>query len=187
MVVKTKTQHTPTDMVAMPDDGRIYELIDGELVELEMGKKSSFVAANMIFLFNSFIKPRRLGYVFGIDAGFVCFADSPGMVRKADLAFIAAGRMTPEELNEDGYCKTVPDLVVEINSPHDLVYDVNLKCELWLKAGVKLVWIVDPATESVLAHHADGRTEHFRRERTINAQPVLDGFECPVAEFFAGV
>jgi Uma2 family endonuclease len=184
-MVAATTTLTPADLLAMPDDGRIYELINGELAEIEMSAKSSRIAMRIGLRLGNHIEARKAGDLYGIDAGFTCFPDSPGMVRKPDLAFIAAGRMTPEEMDEDGYCSTVPDLVVEVNSPNDLAYDVNRKCELWLAAGVKLVWVVDPATESVFTFHADGRSEHFRRHQTIHARPVLEGFECPVAEFFA--
>ena len=43
----TETHYTPEDLLALPDYGR-YELIDGQLVERDLGAKSSCVATKRI-------------------------------------------------------------------------------------------------------------------------------------------
>ena len=60
-----------------------------------------------------------LGWVFGSDNGFQCFADSPRTVRRANVSFVRADRVGLEEL-EKGWFRVVPDLVVEVIPPNDL-------------------------------------------------------------------
>jgi Uma2 family endonuclease len=45
--------------------------------------------------------------------------------------------------------RVVPDLAVEIRSPGETDGDVNAKLDLYLRAGVRLVWLVDPRQQTV--------------------------------------
>ena len=75
------------------------------------------------------------------------FPEDP-ILRVPDAAFVRADRLT--ELDEDGFLHLAPDLVVEVISPSDRMEVVLAKVDLWLDAGVRLVWLVDPAP------HRDG-------------------------------
>ena len=66
--VITSTLYTPEDLLRLPDYGR-FELIDGQLVERNMGAQSSYAATNMIGLLWSLIHRNHLGLVFQSDCG----------------------------------------------------------------------------------------------------------------------
>jgi Uma2 family endonuclease len=180
----TATRLTPDDLLKMPDDGHSYELVDGELQEIEMSKISSRTALRILARLERHVESKQAGWLFPADTGFTCFSDSPGMVRKPDGAFISLERMTVEEYQAEGYCEVVPDFVIEVNSPGDKVYDVIEKRELWLETGVRLVWIVDPADKTVTAYQRDGSSQRYLSTDSINGDPVLPGFQCQVEEFF---
>lgn len=174
---------TPEDLLRMPDRGKGYELVDGKLKELNVSTESSHVAGEALFALKAFVRPAGLGYVLPPDASFQCFPDAPKRVRRSDAAFIAAGRLSPDQYRAEGHCTVCPDLIVEVISPNDLASEVNRKVQEWLKAGARLVWVIDPDAKLVFCHRPDG--VDIRREAdTLTGDPVLAGFSCPVADLF---
>jgi Uma2 family endonuclease len=174
---------TPEDLHRMPDHGKGYELVDGQLKELSVSAKSSRVGAGIVRRLWDHSESRQPGWVFQSDASFQCFADDRTRVRRSDAAFIALDRFTTQQYEAEGHISVCPDLVIEVISPNDLAAEVNRKTEEWLAAGAKLVWVIDPDAKLVFCHRADGVT--IRREAdTLTADPVLPGFSCPVADLF---
>ncbi|GHV75366.1 hypothetical protein AGMMS49942_01870 [Spirochaetia bacterium] len=57
----------------------------------------------------------------------------------------------PSKIDERG-CNGAPDLIIEILSPSTSSRDRVLKFNLYLDAGVREYWIVDPETQSVQVH-----------------------------------
>ncbi len=53
-------QYTPEDLLAMPDE-KNYELVDGRLVERNMGAESSEVAGELLILLGLHCKKHDLG------------------------------------------------------------------------------------------------------------------------------
>ena len=101
---------TPDDLLRMPD-GVSYELVDGKLVERNMGLKSSWIGGRMHHFLSTFSDDKSLGWVVPADASFRCFADAPDKVRKPDVSFIKFGRLPGEEPSA-GHCPIAPDLAV---------------------------------------------------------------------------
>src|SRR3954452_10346314 len=83
---------TPEDLLRM-EDAVNYELVDGKLVERHMGMESSRIGVRISKLLSSFADERRLGEVFGADAGYRCFADEPAKVRKPDVSLVRTERL----------------------------------------------------------------------------------------------
>ena len=65
---------------------RLFELIDGVLVEKVMGYWESMLAIELAGLLREYIKPRKLGTLAG-EGGMLLL--SPGLVRIPDLSFIS--------------------------------------------------------------------------------------------------
>jgi len=175
---------TPDDLLRMPDHGRGYELVDGELKERKMSFWSTFVGRRVSTPLANYVEPQGLGWVNAEGASYRCFPDDDSRVRRADVTFHRLDRLTPEPAAAEGHIPVVPDLVVEVISPNDLAYEVNEKRTEWLIAGAQLVWVIDPVRQEVYAHRADGTATLFRRTDTLTAGPVLPEFRVPVAELF---
>jgi Uma2 family endonuclease len=177
---------TPEELLAMPD-GVDFELVDGRLVERHMGMESSEIAMRIAILIGMFVRQNHRGHVFGPDASYRCFPANPGKVRRPDVSFIAPGRL-PFERAPRGHCLIAPDLAVEVLSPGDHAYDVGEKIAEYLAAGVKLIWVVHPATRTVEvrrpATSAAGRISELTADDAITGEDVLEGFACKVKEFF---
>jgi Uma2 family endonuclease len=96
---------------------------------------------------------------------------------------IRKGRL-PGERFPEGYVRIAPDLAVEVISPNDLAYEVDDKVEEYLRAGVRLVWVVNPQTRTVRIHRADGSIAQRREGEDLTGDDVLPGFVCPLAAVF---
>lgn len=56
----------------------------------------------------------------------------------------------------------------------------------WLGVGVQIVLVVYPATRSITAYRSPTDVHRFTDADTLDAEPVLPGFACPVARIFNG-
>ncbi len=175
---------TPDDLLAMPDQGKGYELVGGELRELNVSFLSSFSAGEVFLQLAMYVKTNRLGWVSPEGTSFCCFPDNPKQVRRADTAFHALHRLTEAKARSEGHCTVVPDLVVEVISPNDLSYEVEEKRNEWLEAGAKLVWVIHPVAQTILAYHADGQVRLFKSSDALTGEPVLPEFRVLVADLF---
>src|SRR4051812_22322085 len=104
---------TPEDLLAMPD-GEQYELVDGQLVELNVSLLSSWVEAEIVGRLVIYVRENDLGWVFSSTNQYRCFPWRPNMIRKPDASFIRRGRITSAQVKTNGFATVVPDLVVEI-------------------------------------------------------------------------
>lgn len=79
----------------------------------------------------------------------------------------------------------IPDIVVEIVSPTDRYEDVERKVELYLKDGVKIVWLVKPSSQTV-AEYTQDKTDPVTKRKTdvLSGKNVAQGFELNVSEIF---
>jgi Uma2 family endonuclease len=172
---------TEADLMAMPNDGHKYELINGEIRRLSpAGTRHSEVSGELFARLREFVKARRLGRVFESSAGFRL---PNGNVRSPDISFVAAGRFQDDE-SPVGYSPVVPDLAVEVRSPNDRAQEVLDKVGEYLDAGVRLVWVIDPPERRANRYRSltDVRTVHAQDE--LDGEDVLPGFRCVLNEIF---
>lgn len=164
-------------------DGR-WELINGELVEMSpAGDDHGAYGAAIIIHLGGYVFSRRLGRVYNADTGFVIPGDSPA-VRMPDVAFVRADRL-PADRDRTRFVRVVPDFAVEVISPSESGGEVLAKVVMWLEAGVRLLWLVDPAAKTVLVFAAGQAPRALTIEHTLDGGDVLPGFELPVRDIFA--
>jgi len=166
----------------MPD-GDDYELTEGRLVERSMGIRASFIGGKAFRLLANHCEEHRLGWTFPARCGYQCFPDDPNCVRRPNASFMRFGRL-PGELLLEGHCRIAPDLVVDVSSPSTLVYEADRTVEQYLRAGVRLVWIVNPEVRTVLVYRADGSIQGLREQNELDGEDVLPGFRCKVSALF---
>lgn len=171
---------TPDDLLVMPGGDR-YELVDGHLVERTMGSWAGFVAGQLFAQIVQHKSGKKLGLLLNSDVTYQCFAGN--VVRMPDLSFIRTGRL-PEDRVPVGHIKIPPDLAVEVVSPTDIQYDVDNKVAMYLEAGVKLVWVINPETRVVIIYRADGSIAGAREGGDLDGEDAVPGFCCRVADLF---
>lgn len=173
---------TADDLLTMPD-GDDYELIEGRLVERMMGSRASYFGGNAFCLIAEYCDDHRLGWTFPARCGYQCFPEDPNCVRRPNASFMRFGKL-PGEILPEGHCRIAPDLVVEVSSPNTLDYETGRKVEQYLRAGVRLVWIVNPEIRTVLVYRADGSIQGFRERNELDGEDVLPGFRGKVSALF---
>jgi Uma2 family endonuclease len=173
-------RYTPQDLLTM-QDGDHYELVDGELVEKDMGALSSRVAGNVLRAIGNFAETQQLGETFDSECGYQCFLDAPGKVRRPDVSFIRAERLSPDQI-PDGHIPIAPDLAVEVVSPNDQFYEVEAKIGEYLRAEVRLIWLVNPKERSVHVYRRGGGADRLTEEHELTGEDVLPGFRCRVSD-----
>lgn len=165
--------------------GRICELVDGILVEKAMGWREAWLALHMGTLLRPFVDANRLGVVVG-DGG--PYRLKLRLIRLPDLAFVSWDRI-PEDYdfdNPDGpYSEAIPDLAIEVLSQSNTAKEMAIKREEYFKAGVRLVWEVEPERKEVDVYTSPKRKATFGMDDEVSGGGVLPGFVLKVAAIFS--
>lgn len=177
---------TLDDLLAIPEEDRNHEIIDGALYEKDAAHVRHGSAQ---FEFGALLTPYRRkaggrgpgGWWFAMETE--CFL-APDQIYKPDVAGWRRERLP--ELPEKWPVRVVPDWVCEIlstNKRHDLVE----KKRGYHRATVGHYWIVDPVDHTLTVHrwHEDGYLEVLVAERgeTVRAEP-FDAIELFVGVLF---
>jgi Uma2 family endonuclease len=184
-IISSTSVFTPEDLLSMRDDRR-YELVGGKLVEKPVSALSSLVSGIILTILSEFVGKNRLGLVFDPDLTYQCFPSDPSLVRRPDVSFVRRGRFPAGDLPE-GHVRIAPDLVVEVLSPNETAYDVDEKVELYVEAGVRTVWIVNPVARTVRVHRPNVSGVVLGEHEVLEGGDVVPGFSCPIRDIFAKV
>jgi Uma2 family endonuclease len=175
---------TYDDLVALPDDGKRYELIGGEVFELPSPSVLHQLALlALVRLLTDFVLPRRLGLILfaPLDVRF-----DPRNTVQPDIIFLSREK---RHLMRKGDFKAIdgaPDLLIEILSPSNRGHDFIKKAALYATFGVREYWIVDADAESILVQVLrDGLFVQLRPVNGIARSEVLAGFEVNPKGLFA--
>ncbi|MBV8559063.1 MAG: Uma2 family endonuclease [Planctomycetaceae bacterium] len=167
--------------VAMHDD-RLYELVDGALVEKAVGLRESLLAIVIAASLREFVLPRNLGVVSGADGTMRLF---PGLVRIPDVAFASWDRFAEGRIPLDPIPDLVPDLVVEVVSEGNTVAETDRKRREYFRAGVRLVWMIEPKDRTAAVFTSPEQSARLDEAQTLDGGAVLPGFALPLRDLFA--
>jgi Uma2 family endonuclease len=178
----TTQRKTVGDLWALGEDSRM-ELIRGEFVPMSpAGNEHSNIGLRIGSALLAYADETGLGEAFGADAGFLLDRE-PDLVLSPDAAFVCAERLPSSGISK-GFGEIVPDLVVEVISPSDRWSEVNRKVELYLVAGVRLVWLVDPDEKTVTVRTSDRLDFVKTLDDELDGGVVLPNFQLPVRKIF---
>jgi Uma2 family endonuclease len=178
MATTTRRVATEEDLLAIPKDGQKHELVDGEIRVSPAGDRHSAIAVHLAALLFAFVRDRRLGHVFGADAGFRLPSKN---VRSPDVSFVASGRFTEDKIPDD-FGDLAPDLAVEVLSPHDRPRHVLDKVGEYLEAGVRLIWVIDPRRQRAVAYRSLSDVKELGPDGVLDGEEVLPGFRCALRD-----
>ena len=164
--------------------GQPYELVRGRPVEVPMaGGKHGEVCGTAAYFVKQYALAAGTGRMMSNDTLLVTRRGPDGS-RGMDVCFISYARLPKEQPTPDGPLEAVPEVVFEVRSPTDRWTDVIEKVLEYLTAGVSVVVVLDPKTESASVFRPDTRQEIFEKDQTLTIPDVLPGFSVPVSRFF---
>ncbi len=135
---------TYAEFLAIPDDGRRYELVEGERVLMTSPTRwHQKLLRRLSEAVGGHVDRERLGEVYfsPIDVH-LDDRNAP----QPDLVYVSFAR--PERL-ADARIEGAPDLCVEILSPSTHRHDRVRKLNLYARFGVPHYWIIDPVARSI--------------------------------------
>jgi Uma2 family endonuclease len=169
---------TYEDYCLLPNDGKRYEIIDGELfVSPSPVEVHQRFVTNLAILLGTFVKNHRLGelYVAPFDVVFSQFD-----VVEPDLLYVSKERASVVgPANVQG----APDLVVEVLSESTEKADRATKLKLYARFGVKEYWILDPGACSAEIYRSQEAgldlVEKLAPDDKLTS-PLFPGFSLPL-------
>ncbi len=173
---------TYEDLRHTPDDGKRYEVLEGDLIVSPSPKvKHQRVVGRLFaFLYAGEQAGRGLAMLAPMDVVL-----SPRDVVEPDLLFIAKDRLgIVTEDNVQG----APDLMVEVISEGSRKRDAITKFHLYERHGVRFYWLVDPEEETVrvfeLKEAAYGEPVTLRAGQELGCA-LFPGITADVGRLFA--
>ena len=138
---------TYEDYLAMPDDGRRYEILDGEIaVTATPVTLHQLIVGNLYWVLRGHIHGRRLGQVY-LSPITVILANTT--VVEPDLVYVDNGRA--DLVGERGI-NGAPSLLIEVLSPSTAANDRGPKFQAYARYGVPCYWIVDTDARALEAY-----------------------------------
>jgi Uma2 family endonuclease len=163
---------------------RIFELIDGTLVEKLMASMEGALAAALIHLIYAFADTHRLGVVLAPDG---LLRILPGQVRAPDVSFIRWERFPDRRLLEQPIFPLAPNLAIEVLSESNTATEMERKLHEYFEAGVELVWYIDPRTRTAQTFASVDRCLEIGPRGSLSGGGVIPGFELRLADLFAWI
>lgn len=164
-------------------DEPLYEVVDGQRVDLlPMGILSNLIALRLTIAIANFLNNRLLGTVV-MEALLILDSESD-LRRRPDIAFVSSERWPLDRpIPESGDWEVVPELAVEVTSPHDVLPDVVAKIHEYFAHGVREAWVLIPETREVYVYTSPTDVRILTTEQSLET-PLLPGLSIPLAEVF---
>ena len=171
------------DLERMPDDGRRYELYDGELWEvpgpIPRHQRVTHKIASVLEDYERAVG----GLMFQAPIDIVLTEYN---VVQPDIVFFTSGRVGSIDMRKA--IRVPPDLAVEVLSPGTASTDRGQKPHLLARFGVREYWLVDPLENTIERY---GLTEGAYvldavvSERDVMSSQALEGLQFAADRIFA--
>ena len=161
---------------------RLFELVDGVLLEKPMGFQEGYLASWIATLLNNFVVPHDLGIVAGADA---IMRIAPGLVRIPDVSFVSWDQLPSRHVPKTPIPEIYPDLAVEVLSESNSIREMQDKYQNYFNAGTRLVWEVDSSIRTVTVYTDPQTHRTLRGTQKLRGGVVLPGFSISVQDIFA--
>ncbi len=181
----TTTTLTLDDFLEFPETKPAREYVCGEVIRKPMPSYAHFLIQGfLVTLLQQFLERAHLG-VAGPELR--CTFGSVGRRRSLvpDVAFIAWDRLPPGDARKVAHFDAPPNLAIEVLSPRQSVGRMVDKAHFYLRHGVQMVWIVDPAKETITVLAVDTDPVTLTSGATLDGGEVLPGFCVELSAIFA--
>lgn len=170
-------------------DGWQFELHEGRVIAMPgPGNDHMIIQDNFAQTLGAYLRAHQLGILRGTGCYNLPLPGDTEELLCPDLSLVTPARRATMTLR-GSFLVGAPDLAIEIASPSDTHPALTRKVAIYLRAGVRLVWVVWPASSTIEVWQPAQPT---RPLRTLHIADMLDGadvvpgFQCPVQAIFAG-
>ena len=189
-VMQTHPTEIGTPLLTAEEFARQYggekylELVEGRVVRTMPGSpRHGNVDSNLAMRLGTFVADRGLGKVY-LNTGFI-LARGPDVVRGPDEAFVALERIKTTPPPERGFWEIAPDLAAEIVSPENTADEVAQKVTEYLRAGVKLIWVIYPRQKQVHVFRPGRDPKILGGDDFVEGEDVVTGFRIPLTDLWS--
>lgn len=167
------------EIMRLPDDGRKYELVDGEWKPVPTNLRHDAIVAFLCFLLFPFTRGR--GVLCGSQAG---FRMAPGgNLRSPDVSFTRKERL-PNGQVPDGFGDAAPDLCIEIISPSEERSDMERKVCEYFANGALQVWHLFPERQQLRLFRSAENSVMLGPDDEAHGGDLLPGFRARIGDLF---
>jgi len=177
-----QVKFTYDDYRQLPDDGKRYEIIDGELyMATSPTPNHQTIVNNFSFALTAYLRAHPIGKIFPAPLE-VYFTKTN--LAQPDIMFISNERL---DIIKPTQIKGAPDLVIEVLSPGTEKRDRTDKLKMYARFGVREYWMAKEKTAIVeIFRLQEGKLVlGARLEKTdVLTSPLFPGLEIPLTEIF---
>lgn len=176
----------PLSAASPNSDAPLYEIIDGEIKELEpVGVYMTLLAFELAARLREHVTKHQLGVV--VTEMLFRFEHNPNRSRRPDAAFVSRERCRQSPVPKTGDWDVVPDLAVEVISPHDDASELEEKLVEYFHFGVRQVWVLHPEQRRLYVHESLRQVSVLNEDDSISGGDLFPGLSLPLADLFAAV
>lgn len=144
-LVAERIKLTYEDFCALPDDGKRYEILDGDLyMSPSPNTVHQRIVGRLYSILDDHARKKGLGEAF--VAPFDVVLDEHDVV-VPDVSFVSKAK---QSIITEANIQGAPDLIVEVLSPSTKSRDTRDKRNVYARSGVDWYRIIDPEKKSVL-------------------------------------
>ena len=164
------------------DPGHRYELVDGELIDMDGAPRHGSITGEIYLLLRLHIGATGLPLTAGVATGFQM---SPHTLRFPDVHVTTWARMAAYDEDAGGFPHFAPDVAIEVVSPSNTPTELSRKTAEYFANGARAVWIADPGPRTVAIRRAGMPEQVYGGDAMLYGAPEIPGFACRVSEIFA--
>lgn len=181
-VEPTQRIWTEAEIEALPEDGYIHEIVNGELV---ISPNNNFehgdICIRLATALNVFVQARKLGVVLDSSTGFWMQNRN---CRAPDISFVAKARLRGLKRPPTAFFVGAPDLAIEILAPSNTPMEISERLADFFSSGTLLAWIIHPEEQFVEICHSPVQRKILGSGAVLEGEQLLPGFQYPIADLF---
>jgi Uma2 family endonuclease len=175
---------TEEELQALPEDGYIHEVVEGELV---MSPKNDFfhglICTRLLVALENFNRSHRLGVILDSSTGFWMRNRN---CRAPDVSFVPKSRLLELGFKPSmrKFFPGAPDLAVEVLAPGNSRTEIDARLKDFFSSGTQIAWIVDPERQFVEVCHSLTERKILGPGASLDGEHLLPGFQSSIADLF---
>lgn len=175
-------QATEADLLYFQEhEDRLFELVDGTLIEKTMGNFESQIASTIHGLLFIYLRANPIGLPL--------MPDTQLKLRRGAIRLPDVGFLSNERARESGYPRgqkvatVAPNLAVEVINEGNSKKEMDDKLQEYFRAGTEEVWYVYPETRELHQFTSPNNPRINQGDAQITS-PLLPGFTLNLPEIF---